>query len=124
MCLPFTRISAYFNTIFGQRLSTAGLSSHVVRVVTIMKDVYEEILEDVKHADILHAAGWRVQVKNWWLWIFGSKESAIYTIDKSRGKDVVHKILGEYFVGVLVVDGWRAYMSLLCERFLIILTGM
>lgn len=118
MCLPFTRIAAYLSTLFGHRISTAGLSAHVIRVATIMKAVYEEILEDVKQSSILHAdeTGWRVQGKNWWLWVFGSTESAIYTIDKSRGKDVVHRILGEYFIGVLVVDGWRAYMSLLCEQ--------
>ena len=118
MCLPFTRIAAYLSTLFGQKLSTAGLSAHVIRVAKIMQAVYEEILEDVKKATILHAdeTGWRVQGKNWWLWVFGSTESAIYTIDKSRGKDVVHRILGEYFIGVLVVDGWRAYMSLLCGQ--------
>jgi len=118
MCLPFTRISAYLTTLFSQRISTSGLSKHIMRVAKIMQPVYEEILEDVKQSKILHAdeTGWRVQGKNWWLWVFGSTQSAIYTIDKSRGKDVVHRILGEYFIGVLVVDGWRAYMSLLCEQ--------
>ena len=118
MCLPFTRIASYLVTIFGQNLSTAGLCAQVIRVSKIMNPVYDEILEDVKQSDILHAdeTGWRVQGKNWWLWVFGSKESAIYTIDKSRGKDVVHRILGSFFMGVLVVDGWRAYMSLLCEQ--------
>ena len=118
MCLPFTRIASYLQTIFGQTITTAGLCSQVIRVSTIMKSVYEEILEDVRQSDILHAdeTGWRVQGKNWWLWVFGSRQSAIYTIDKSRGKDVVHRILGNFFVGVIVVDGWRAYMSLLCEQ--------
>ncbi len=118
MCLPYTRISTYLATIFGQKLSTAGLSAHVIRVAKIMKAVYDEILSDVRQSDILHAdeTGWRVKGKNWWLWVFGNQQSAIYTIDKSRGKDVVHRILGEFFVGLLVVDGWRAYMSLLCEQ--------
>ncbi|MFK7980678.1 MAG: IS66 family transposase [Saprospiraceae bacterium] len=118
MCLPFTRISAYLTTLFSQRISTSGLVGQIIRVAKIMQPVYEEILEDVKQSKILHAdeTGWRVQGKNWWLWVFGSTQSAIYTIDKSRGKDVVHRILGEYFIGVLVVDGWRAYMSLLCEQ--------
>ena len=118
MCLPFTRIATYLSTLFGQRLSTAGLSSHVIRVAEIMKLVYKEILEEIRQANILHAdeTGWRVQGKNWWLWVFGTKDAAIYTIDKSRGKDVVHRILGEFFVGVLVVDGWGAYLSLLCSQ--------
>ena len=118
MCLPFTRIATYFTSIFGQVTSTAGLCAHVIRVAGIMQPVYEELIEDIKKASILHAdeTGWRVQGKNWWLWVFGTQDTAVYTIDKSRGKDVVHRILGTYFVGVLVVDGWGAYMSLLCEQ--------
>jgi len=118
LCLPFTRISAYFSSIFGQKISTSGLCAQVIRVGGIMQAVYDEILEDIKQAKVLHAdeTGWRVQGKNWWLWVFGTEDSAIYTIDKSRGKDVVRRILGEFFVGVLVVDGWRAYMSLICDQ--------
>lgn len=118
MCLPFTRIAAYFTAIFSQVVSTAGLCAHVIRVAGIMQPVYEELIEDIKKALILHAdeTGWRVQGKNWWLWVFGTQDTAVYTIDKSRGKDVVHRILGKFFIGVLVVDGWRSYMSLLCEQ--------
>jgi len=118
MCLPFTRIATYFTTIFGQVVSTAGLCAHVIRVAGIMQPVYEELITDIKKASILHAdeTGWRVQGKNWWLWVFGTQDTAVYTIDKSRGKDVVHRILGSFFIGVLVVDGWGAYVSLLCEQ--------
>lgn len=118
MCLPFTRIATYFSTLFGQVVSTAGLCAHVIRVAQILQPVYDELIADIKKSSILHAdeTGWRVQGKNWWLWVFGTQDTAVYTIDKSRGKDVVHRILGSFFMGVLVVDGWRAYLSLLCEQ--------
>jgi hypothetical protein len=29
---------------------------------------------------------------------------------------VVRRVLGELFIGVLVVDGWRAYLALSCEQ--------
>jgi len=117
-CLPFTRISAYLNTFFRQKISTAGLASHIIMIAKIMKTVYEEILEDIKLSGILHAdeTGWRVNGKNWWLWVFGTFNSAFYTIDKSRGADVVRRILGEIFMGVLVVDGWKSYLALICEK--------
>ena len=116
--LPFTRIVRYLNDFFAQKLSTAGLSAHVIRVGKIMKPVYDEILQDLKNGKKIHAdeTGWRVNGKNWWLWVIGNKYSAWYTIDKSRGKDVVHRILGEFFMGVLIVDGWRAYLSIKCEQ--------
>lgn len=116
--LSFPRISSILNTFFQQQISTSGLSKHVIRISKIMFDVYAEILEDIKKSGILQAdeTGWRVNGKNWWLWVFGTKDSAFYTIDKSRGKDVVRRILGEIFIGVLVVDGWNAYLSLDCEQ--------
>jgi hypothetical protein len=117
-CLSFPKISSILNTFFGQQISTSGLSKHVIRISKIMADVYAEILGDIKKSGILQAdeTGWRVNGKNWWLWVFGTTSSAYYTIDKSRGKNVVRRILGEIFIGVLVVDGWSAYLFLDCEQ--------
>lgn len=118
MGLPFTRIALYLQDFFLQNISTAGLSKHVILVAKVLRPVYTEILEDIKNSEIIHAdeTGWRVNGKKWWLWVFGNEESAIYTIDKSRGKDVVRRILGEIFLGVLVVDGWQSYLFLICEQ--------
>lgn len=118
LSLPYTRISAYLNTFFGQIISTAGLARHIIMISKILAPVYEEILECIKSGWLLNAdeTGWRVNGKNWWLWVFGTSDSAYYTVDKSRGSDVVRKILGEIFTGVLVVDGWKAYLAVICEQ--------
>ena len=118
LCLPFTKMSDYLKIFYGLKVSTSGLSKHVIRVSTIVKDVYEEILTDVKMAVTLHAdeTGWRVKGKNWWLWVFGTRDTAYFTVDKSRGSKVVRRVLGEIFLGVLVVDGWHAYLKLICEQ--------
>ncbi len=118
MCLPFTRISSLLKHLYGQKLSTAGLSAHLIRVSKILEVVYEEILEELRLAVKIHAdeTGWRVNGKKWWLWVIGNEQGAYYIIDKSRGKDVVHRMLGEIFLGVLIVDGWKAYLSVMCEQ--------
>lgn len=118
LCMPYTKIRDYLKTFFGLKVSTSGLSYHVIRVSKIMRDVYEEILRDIRKGETLFAdeTGWRVRGKNWWLWVFGTKDSAYYTVDKSRGSNVVRRVLGEIFLGVLVVDGWNAYLSLICEQ--------
>jgi len=118
LCLPFTRIKDYLKTFFGKDISTSGLSRHVIWVSTILKDVYDEILGDIHHAETLHAdeTGWRVRGKSWWLWVFGTRESAYFTIDTSRGSSVVRRVLGEIFFGLLVVDGWKAYLAIICNQ--------
>ena len=118
LCLPYPKIKDYLEAFFGLEISTAGLSNHVIRISAIMNDVYEEILQDIQSGATLFAdeTGWRVRGKNWWLWVFGTERSAYYTVDKTRGSDVVRRVLGELFIGVLVVDGWSAYLSLICEQ--------
>jgi len=118
ICVPYTKISDYLKSFFGLKITTSGLSVHVIRVSKILKDLYDEILQEIKTGVTLYAdeTGWRVKGRNWWLWVFGTHEAAYFTIDKSRGSSVVRRILGEIFWGVLVVDGWCAYLSLICEQ--------
>ena len=116
--LPFPRIAKYLLDFFNVKISTAGLSSHVIRVSKIMNDVYDEILQDVKNGSTLYAdeTGWRIKGVNWWLWVFGTEDAAYYVIDPKRGGGVVLRILGEIFIGVLVVDGWSAYTRIICDQ--------
>lgn len=118
LCLPYTRIQDYLKTFFGLQISTAGLSRHVIRIAGLMTAVYEEIRLDIQVGVTLFAdeTGWRVRGKNWWLWVFGTERSAYYTVDRTRGSEVVRRVLGEIFIGVLVIDGWSAYLSLICEQ--------
>ena len=117
-CLSFSRISRLLTDFYSLKISTSALSKHVQKIGLLLKPVYEEILKDIKASKIIHAdeTGWKVNGKKWWLWVVGNKNAAYYTIDKSRGKDVVRKMLGEFFLGVLVVDGWKAYLYLECEQ--------
>ena len=118
LCLPYTKIKDYLKVFFGLELSTAGMSSQVIRISRIMTAVYEDIRQDIQVGVTLFAdeTGWRVRGKNWWLWVFGTERSAYYTVDRTRGSNVVRRVLGEIFIGVLVVDGWSAYLSLICEQ--------
>jgi len=118
LCLPFTKIKDYLSMFFGLKISTSGLSQHVIMVAGILKDIHDEILENINNAATLHAdeTGWRVRGKAWWLWVFGTRDAAYFTVDKLRDSSVVRRVLGEIFFGVLVVDGWGAYLSLICSQ--------
>ena len=118
VCMPFPKMREYLRVFFRLEMSTAGLSRHVIRAASILKEVYAEILRDVNVGVTLYAdeTGWRVRGKNWWLWVFGTQQAAYFTVDKSRGSKVVRRVLGEIFLGVLVVDGWSAYLSLTCAQ--------
>lgn len=99
-------------------IEDSEFSFHISLNTLRRKDVYEEILSDINTGAALYAdeTGWRIQGRNWWLWVFGTEDSAYFTIDRSRGSNVVRRVLGEIFLGVLVVDGWGAYWSIICEQ--------
>lgn len=111
-------ITAFLNSFFRLRLSTAGVSRMMIRLANIMLPVYDEILEDVKGGSIIFAdeTGWRVKGVLWWLWIFANKRAAYYWPDPKRSSLVVEKILGSAFSGVLVTDAWYAYMKIICFK--------
>ena len=111
-------IAAFLNSFFRIRLSTAGISKMMIRLAKIMGPIYDEILCDVKGGTIVFAdeTGWRVKGILWWLWIFANGTTAYYFPSKSRGSDVVEKILGSIFSGVLITDAWHAYMKIICVK--------
>jgi transposase len=111
-------ITAFLNSFFRLRLSTAGVSKMMIRLANLMIPIYEEILQDVKGGTIIFAdeTGWRVKGVLWWLWIFANKQTAYYWPDTQRGSPVVAKILGSLFSGVLVTDAWYAYMKIICLK--------
>ena len=119
MCaLSFPKIRDLFINFKTLKLSTAGISRIMIRLSGILQPVYEEILNDVKQGTKIWAdeTGWRVKGKLWWLWIFANERSAYYWPDRKRGAAVVERLLGEVFLGVLIVDGWHAYTKIACDR--------
>ena len=81
------------------------------RLGEILQSSYQEILTDVQLGTCLWAdeTGWRIRGQLHWLWAFANKDSAYYWVDKSRGSDVVNRLLGDIFSGILVTDAWGAY---------------
>lgn len=116
--LSFPKIQAFMMAFKAFKISTAGLSKIMIRLSDLLQPVYDEILNDVKQGTRIHAdeTGWRVKGTLWWLWIFANARSAYYWPDEKRGGDVVEKILGTLFYGILIVDGWRAYNRILCDK--------
>ena len=119
MCaLSLPNIAAFFKAFKTLTVSTTGISKMMIRLSKILEPVDQEILNDVKQGTAIWAdeTGWRVNGEWWWLWLFANKRSAYYWPDESRGGQVVERILGPIFYGILMVDGWSAYNKLVCAR--------
>src|ERR1019366_1340715 len=64
--------------------------------------------------------GVRVGKRNWWLWVFHHKDSAVFVVDPSRGKSVVSTFLGDFRPDFWVSDryggqfGWAGKENQVC----------
>ncbi len=113
-----SQILEVFNFHLQFTMSPGGLSQMWHRLADIFFEWYEEIMEDIQKAGVLHGdeTGWRVNGKTHWLWCFTSPRATIFTIERSRAGPVVLEFIKECFNGVFVSDFWYAYNVLSCAK--------
>lgn len=73
--------------------------------------IYDQLQEALKKSSFIHMdeTGWRIGGDPAWLWKASTKKLCLTHIDESRGQDVVDKILGKEYEGVLISDFLSAY---------------
>jgi len=116
--ITISQILSVFNFHLQFKMSPGGLVQMWHRLADILWAWYEEILEDIQKAGVLHGdeTGWRVNGKTHWLWCFTCRTATIFTIERSRAGPVVLEFIREYFRGVFVSDFWYAYNVLTCAK--------
>jgi hypothetical protein len=45
----------------------------------------------------------------YWTWCFNAADYSVFRIDKSRGEQVLEKVLGADYEGLICADYWGAY---------------
>lgn len=114
MNIPFGRIKELLKFLWGLEVSEATISNTLTKLGEFLGEDYEKLKTDIKNSVARYndETGWRILGKGSWLWVFISEKVALYTIESSRGKKVVRKILGKKAEGVDVTDGLRSYEEL------------
>jgi hypothetical protein len=96
---------------FGLAVTRSGLCQADAWLAEQARPVYEELIELISHSAIVHAdeTGWRIGPLSAWLWVFTNQQITVYTIQASRGHEVIVEILGQEFAGILSSDCFAAY---------------
>ena len=97
--------------LFSIRVTPGALVGIAHRAAKKLKPAYEGLLEKVKGADVVHAdeTSWYVGRPGYWLWVFGNKMLTVFKVANSRGRAVIHEMVGKTFEGVLVSDCLNIY---------------
>jgi len=109
--LSYNKIRHFIMVFSNTNVSKGAIINVIKRCGKIFKKDYEQIKEYLRNGDVvlIDETGWRVDGENWWMWVFNNEKYTFYTIEKSRGSNVVREILGEIFNGGIVSDFYSSY---------------
>jgi transposase len=107
----YATIQTYLRDVLKIELSTGQLARLISKVSAALAQPYGQLLEALPgqaRANI-DETGHKERGKHLWTWCFRSELFTMFRIDPSRGSDVLIKVLGKEFAGVIGADYFSAY---------------
>jgi transposase len=114
MGLSHGKVTAVFQTLFGIQL-TRGASAQIhLRAANRLEPDYRLILDDIRGSPEIAAdeTGWREGGHPAWLHAWVGDRATAYAIDSQRSAEVLERVIGRDWSGILSHDGFASY-----ERF-------
>jgi len=107
----YAKVCEALNDAFNLKVTRSAWCQADQRLATQAKPVYEALIQALQSCAVVHSdeTGWRIGTLSAWLWVFTNQQITVYTIETSRGHEVVLNILGKEFKGILVSDCFLAY---------------
>lgn len=112
--IPSNKITSILDSVFGVKISDGEIYNILRQLSEAFGDYYEELVRKIKEALAKHIdeTSWRINGKNYWLWIFINKEIALYVVRKKRSSKVPIEILGNQEGKTIIDDRFSAYNEL------------
>jgi len=107
----YGKIHGFFEKVFEISITRGGAAQTVLRTAERAEPIYRTILLIVRRSRRVtpDETGWKVGGILQWLWTFVARTVTAYRIRPSRGFDVAEEVLGTFYSGVLIHDGWAPY---------------
>ena len=112
--LPIEKIRESLSDLYNFKISEGEIIEKLKDTQALFGKDYEAITVLIQEAKVVYAdeTGWRMNGKNWFLWVFVTTTGVQYVIEDNRGGGVAEKALGNKEDRVLVSDGYRVYQNL------------
>lgn len=112
--LPLNKIQESLVDLHDFRISEGEIVAQLKEAKSLFGKDFQAITELIKTARVVHAdeTGWRMDGRNWWLWVFVTEKGIRYVLEESRGGGVPRAVLGEKQDRVIVSDGYAVYTKL------------
>lgn len=114
MRLPMRLIKESLLDLYSFRISEGEIVDKLKDAELLFGKDHQMIVALIQEAHAVYAdeTGWRMEGKNWWLWVFVTERGVQYVIEDSRGKGVPARHLGEKTDRVIISDGYAGYQNL------------
>jgi len=111
--VSFTEIKDFFHDVLKLPVSRGMLCRVVQRISNCLRAPYEEVKQQLPQEPAINIdeTGWRDNGKGFWVWLFCTQTIAFFSINASRGSNVLQSVLGQDFDGAITSDFYSAYVS-------------
>ena len=99
--------------VFEIPVSRSGLANQIKAISPSLEVPYQELQGALAHEPSLHIdeTGHKDNGDRYWIWAFCTRLFGFFTVEASRGSQVLKKVLGETFKGTLISDFFSAYIK-------------
>jgi transposase len=106
--------AAFLSEVCGVEVSVGSVISSCARVSDALEDVDSSIQNAVQAQPHLYVdeTSWREQQQRGWLWVAVSGVATCFRIDSSRGQQMLRRLIGEDYRGIVHSDRASVYHAL------------
>lgn len=99
--------------VFGVPLGLGTIQNRLEDTSEILKPVCDELENELSKQPVINIdeTGYPHNKKLAWLWVFVTSTFALFTLQASRGSQVLRKVLGELYDGIIICDRFSAYVK-------------
>ena len=120
--MSFKTIQSFLTDALGLKVSTGFLSKQVGKVNKALKAPYEHLVGQLPKSEQLHSdeTSGKENGESRWIWCFLSKDFTVFHIDPLRNSEVLEKLLGTDYSGIILSDFhslYRKFKSISEARF-------
>lgn len=117
--IPQDRLREILHDLANIPISKGSLNKMLTLSCNGLKQFYEHLKDRIANSNVLGAdeTGYRVTLKNFWLWVVQNKKFSYFHFDARRSSKVMIQLIGKkLFKGILVSDFFSAYSPLECQK--------
>ena len=109
--VSYGKVARFVRLTFGLDADASSFARADQRLAQDFAPTYADLQTQLRQSAVAHVdeTGWKVGGHSAWLWVFTNDQLTLYVIDPHRDHDVVERILGHDFAGVLITDCFLAY---------------